>query len=364
MTSAVSGTYLVLRRQAMTSDAISHSILPGLVAGYFLARGPNQLFGFIGAVIAGVVTVLVSEWLETRNRVSGDSAIGLTFPTMFAGGVILVSVFYPNQHLDADALLFGEIVLAPFDRWLVAGADWGPKAVWVLGATLVANLIFTALLWKPLKITTFDPVQAKVIGLNTNLVRNLHVVMVAITVVATFQAVGAVLAVALFVAPVAAAQMFTQRIKVLFALTAGIAMLGAVVGTELAFQYDLSVSGMIAASLFAVVMGSLLFSPRVGVVTNFVRRRQQAAEFSVDVMLVHLLNHEDQPNQAEECSISHMISELQWENAHLNRVFEAASGMNLVQREGDQLSLLDRGRERARRVVLERSGQSCGIKPS
>ena len=111
-------------------------------------------------------------------------------------------------------------------------------------------------------------------------------------------------------------------------------------------------------------MCSLLFSPRVGVVTNFVRRRQQAAEFSVDVMLVHLLNHEDQPDQAEECSVSHMISELQWENAHLNRVVEAASGMSLVQREGEQLSLLDRGRERARRVVLERSGQSCGINPS
>src|SRR5918998_1590562 len=153
---ALIGAFLVLRKMAMMADAISHAILPGLVAGYFLAEGPDLLAGFLGAAAAGMVTVTLVEILSRSGRVKEDAAIGLVFPALFALGTFLVSKFFGNVHLDTDAVLYGEIAFAPFDRLVVGGYDIGPQPLWVLGGLTLINLVFVAVFYKELKLATFD----------------------------------------------------------------------------------------------------------------------------------------------------------------------------------------------------------------
>ena len=118
---ALAGIFLVLRRMAMMADAISHAVLPGLVAGFVLAhaanlaRGGELLASFVGAIAAGLLTVVLVEALTKSRRVKEDAAMGVVFPALFALGVFVISKYLANVHIDTDAVLFGEIAFTPFD---------------------------------------------------------------------------------------------------------------------------------------------------------------------------------------------------------------------------------------------------------
>ena len=116
----------------MMSDAISHAILPGLVAGYVLAQGPNLLAGFIGASLAAIATVTAVEAMQRTRLVDGGAAIGIVFPAMFALGTVLVTRQFSDVHLDADAILFGNIEFVAFDTLTIDGRDLGPQSIWVM----------------------------------------------------------------------------------------------------------------------------------------------------------------------------------------------------------------------------------------
>ena len=128
---AWAGVFLVLRKGAMTADAISHAVLPGLVAAFWLSGSRNLLTGFFGALVAALVTVGAVEWLSRRARLRQDTALGLVFPAMFALGVLWVSLAYQDVHLDTDAVLFGDLTLAPFDRMVWLGTDFGNSTFWM-----------------------------------------------------------------------------------------------------------------------------------------------------------------------------------------------------------------------------------------
>src|SRR5829696_5940786 len=161
---ALLGTFLVLRRMSMMADAISHAILPGLVAGFFFANGPNLLAGFIGAAFASILTVSLVEAIQKSGRVGNDSAIGIVFPAMFALGTALVSRLFANVHLDADAILYGNIEFSAQDTLLVNGLNLGPQSFWLMGMLLLINLLFVTLFYKELKIATFDPGLSSTLG--------------------------------------------------------------------------------------------------------------------------------------------------------------------------------------------------------
>ena len=145
---ALPGTYLVLRRTALVSDAISHAILPGIVIAFFVVQDLSSPILVVAAAATGVVTVVIIEALSRTGLVAEDAAIGLTFPALFSVGVILISRWAGNVHLDTDSVLLGELAFAPFDRLLVAGHDLGPASLWSMGAILALNLIFIVVLFK------------------------------------------------------------------------------------------------------------------------------------------------------------------------------------------------------------------------
>ena len=339
---ALPGTFLVLRRMAMMTDAISHAILPGLVAGYVLASGPNLLTGTLGAVVAAIVTVTLVEALQRTSWLDGGAAMGIVFPAMFALGTVMVSRWFANVHLDTDAILYGNIEFAFFDRLVIAGRDLGPRSIWVMCALLVINIALLGFLYKEMKITTFDPGMAAMLGVTPAVVHYVLMLALSITTVGAFTAVGAILVVALVIVPAATARLLTDRLPVMIGLSVVIGAASAWTGYELALWLDTSVSGAMVTMLGAFFGTALLLSPSHGLVARALRHQANARRFAVDLLVAHLAHHEGVEHTAANAGAA-----LRWGPDQAARVIARASSAGLIRRDQDRLQLTDAGRERA-----------------
>ena len=342
ITCALSGFYLVLRKRAMIADAISHSVLPGLVAGFYFANGPNLLAGFVGAVFAGLVTVFAVEKITSSTKIKEDSAIGLVFPAMFAIGVIWISLQFSNVHLDTDAVLFGEITLAPFSNFSFFGTKI-PQSIPLLLLSLGLNIGFLTVFSKELKVSTFDPTLAKLQNFNPKVINYCLMAIVAVTTVAAFTAVGAILTVALVVVPTVVASLFTTDFKKLLLLSVACAIGAALLGTSIAVISDYSISGLVATMLGLAFGFGILFAPHRGAISRQLKVKEQRIDFAVSALLIHLQAHQGQPEEREESNIEHLQSELGWDPVWINKILEKSQSKNLVQVTEKNLSLTQKG---------------------
>ena len=351
---AMLGNFLILRRMAMMSDAISHAILPGLVAGYFLAQGPNLLVGFLGAAVAAIITVTLVEALQKTRRVDAGSAMGIVFPAMFALGTVLVSKYFANVHLDTDAILYGNIEFASFDILFIRGVDLGPQSLWVMGGLCIINLTFLLLFYKELKVTTFDPGLAAALGISPLLMHYAMMSVLSITAVGAFTAVGAILVIALVIVPAATAYLLTDRLGVMIALSVAIGAAAAVGGYRAAVLLDASIAGSMA-TMTAILFGlALLFAPAHGLAAKSWRARRNRLQFVVDLLIVHLATHEDAARRVAtpHTPVAQQLSgELRWSVEATRAAIERASRLGLIAASNDRLVLTDAGRLTAREVL-------------
>ncbi len=347
---SLAGVFLVLRRMAMMADAISHAILPGLVAGYVLAKGPNILAGFVGAAAAGLLTVVLVEALTKSRRVKQDAAIGLVFPALFALGVLIISKFFANVHIDTDAVLYGEIAFAPFDTWVVNGRDLGPQSLWVLGGLSLFNAGFLALFYKELKLSTFDAGLAASLGFLPAVLHYLLMGVVAVTTVGAFSAVGAILSVALIIVPPVTSSLLTKRLPIQIGLSMAIGGGCALLGYGAAAYWNVSISGMIATVLGVVFLAALLGAPGQGLIAQALRRRSQRTQFATEVLIVHLATHEATPEQAQESTLLHIERELGWSSERAAMIARRASQRGLVHYSDGSFQLTTSGHELASAV--------------
>jgi len=345
------GCFLVLRRMAMMADAISHAILPGLVAGYFLAQGPSALAGFAGAVLAAVATVTLVEVLRNSGQVSDQSAIGIVFPAMFALGVFITSRYYEDVHLDTDAVLYGNIEFAPFDALIVNGINLGPQSLWVLGVLTLLNLGFVTLFYKELKLATFDPQIAAVMGFSPVLVHYALMLMLSLTTVGAFTAVGAILVVAFLIVPAATAYLLTDDLKAMIGLAVLVGALSAVIGFFAALALDASVAGAMATAAGALFALAALFSPTKGLVTRLQQHQQQRRQVMVENLVIHLFNHEQRAAESDEAEVAHLSSALRWSPAHAQHIIRIAMRAGLIEQRADRLVLTEAGRASAQRAL-------------
>lgn len=349
---ALPGVFLVLRRVSMLSDAISHAILPGIVVAYFITEDLNSPLLIVSAALTGVLTSALIEALGRTRRVRQDAAIGLVFPVLFSIGVILITRFAGGVHLDIDAVLLGELAFAPFDRFIMGGFDFGPRALWVMGTILLVNTAFIVVFFKELKISTFDPALAATLGFSPILLHYLLISAVSVTAVGAFDAVGSILVVALIVGPPATAYMLTDRLSVLLGLSAGIGAVAAVGGYAFAHAVDTSIAGSMAAATGVLFLASVLGAPSRGVVAMTRRRRRQRRSFAEQMLLVHLLHHEGTPDESRECRPDHLYEHLRWDPAFADLAIRAAVRDGFVVRHGELLQLTGRGRERAGNAMI------------
>lgn len=274
---ALPGNFLVLRRQALIGDAISHVVLPGIVVAFLITGVIAAWPMLLGAAGAALVAVAAIEAIRRLGKIEPGAAMGVVFTTMFAGGVLLLEQSDTSSvHLDVEHALFGNLESL---IWLDA-TGWGslldPQALRGLPvelsrmvAALVAVSVFTFLFWRALKISTFDEGFAQTIGMRTQPLGLALVVVSAIAAVAAFDAVGSIIVIAMFICPPAAARLMTNQLENQVAWSVAFAAMAAVLGyiaagygpIWLGFSSSVSAAGMIASVSGIILAITAIWGP-------------------------------------------------------------------------------------------------------
>ena len=344
---ALCGVFLVLRRMSLMGDAISHSIIIGIVLGFFISKTLSSSIPLIGAVIAGMVSVIFTEVLQKTKLIKSDTAIGLVFPFLFSLGVILVSLYAGNVHLDTDSVLLGELAFAPFDRISFFAISL-PKSLVQMICILLFDLVFIILFFKELKLTTFDPNLAKSLGFSPSIMHYSLMFAVSLTCVGAFDSVGAVLVTALMIAPAAAALLLTNSLFYMIILSIFIASASSISGFYLAVKIDGSISGSMATMTGIFFLLAYLFSPKDGLVK---RRAEQKIDFAVKMLIVHLLHHQGEENMISECREEHLCEHINWTEKKAHAVVLAAKRLGYIKKENGLLLLSPLGRNEAEKSI-------------
>ncbi len=350
---ALPGAFLVLQRMAMMSDAISHAILPGIVLAFFITHDLGSPLMILGAAASGVLTVALVELLRKTGLLAEDAAIGIVFPALFSVGVVLIARYAGDVHLDIDAVLLGELAFAPFDRFILSGVDVGPRALVIMSAVLVVDLVFIVVFFKELKLTTFDAALAGSLGFAPVLLHYVLMGLVSVTAVGAFDAVGSILVVALMVAPPASAYLLTDRLKPMIYISCGIGALSAIGGYWFARYLDASIAGAMATVAGAAFVLVVFLAPHRGLWSLARRRASQKLLFGRKMLVIHLYNHEGLPEADLECRVEHLEDHLRWDHQFANRAVKSSIARSLILREGSLLMLTDEGRMLAREALVE-----------
>ncbi len=289
---ALLGCYLVLRRMSLLGDAISHAVLPGLAVAFLLS---GQLTGwpmFLGAMVIGVLTSVLTQWIASLGKVSEDTSMGVVFTSLFALGVVIIMAFASRAHIDAECILYGQIDYAGED--LPPPGYWPvPRSVWPLGATLLLALVYIVLLWKELKIVAFDPALAAAMGLWVPVIHYSLMAMVAGVSVTSFDAVGSILVVAMLIVPGAAAALVTDRLSWMLAWAATFGIVAAVFGYVLAAAAGTSVAGMMAVVAGVQLTGAVILGPHYGLASRWLRNLSLAVRIASEDVIARLYREEE-----------------------------------------------------------------------
>ena len=258
----------------MMSDAISHTVLLGIVLAYLVTRELYGVHMLIGAIIAGLLTAVLVQWLNNRG-VQQDASIGVVFTTLFAIAVIIIATSLGNVHLDVQHSLMGEITFIPWNTMTLPWLGDVPKATALLGLVLLIVLFFIILFYKEWKITTFDPALAASLGIPVVFMHYLFMTLVSITTVASFDAVGAIMVVAMLITPAASAYLWTDRLSVMLILSGTFGIFSAILGYLMAAWIDTSISGSMAFATGIIFIISFIFSPKHGLISKYLRPAEQ-----------------------------------------------------------------------------------------
>ncbi|KUJ78933.1 metal ABC transporter permease [Ruegeria profundi] len=266
---ALPGNFLVLRKQALIGDAISHVVLPGIVVAFILTGTISTWPMMLGAAGAAIVSVVMIEAIRRLGQIEPGAAMGVVFTTMFAGGVLLLEQTDTSSvHLDVEHALYGNLESL---IWLDA-VGWSslldltalaglPPELPRIALTLVGVILFIWVFWRPLKISTFDEGFAQTIGIRTGALGMALVIVAAISAVASFDAVGSIIVIAMFICPPAAARMMTNGLEAQIAWSVVFAGASAVSGYVLAGYGPLwlgAADAVSAAGMIATMSGLIL----------------------------------------------------------------------------------------------------------
>ena len=344
---ALPGVFLVLRRMAMMSDAISHTVLLGIVLAFFITKNINSPLLLLGAALMGVITVSLVELLNRTRLVREDAAIGLVFPAIFSAAVILISRFAGDVHLDTDAVLLGELAFAPFNRLRLFNLDFGPQALYSTGGILLLNIVVIFLLYKELKLATFDPALAAALGFAPAVIHYGLMTLVSLTAVGAFDAVGSVLVVAFMIAPPAAAYLLTDRLSRMLGYSALIGIFSALSGYWLAHWLDASIAGSMATMTGVSVLTAYLLAPERGLVAQARSRRAQRTEFALTMLTMHIAHHTATHEAEQENRVVRLNEHLKWSSQFAMEIVGIGERRGLVRQERGLLVLTESGLKRS-----------------
>lgn len=342
---ALLGNWLVVRRQGMISDALSHTVLPGVALAFLLSGSRDIVPMLIGALVVGVAAAALMAALKRLGNVEEGAAMGVVFTTLFAVGLVLIRQAADHVDLDPDCVLYGALELAPLWTVDVAGIEV-PRAALMLALMVMLNAAFTLLFFKELLLVSFDPELARLQGLPVGLLHYGLMVLVAATCVMAFESVGSILVIAMFVVPSACARLMTHRIVPMMMIGIAVAIASAVGGHLIAIGVPALVGGPSLGTSGAIaVMGGLLLTatiiaaPGQGLLSRARRARRLRERIAGEDALAHLLAIEE---GGEEAAL---------ERQPVAATFARLSRQGLCRKAISGWSLSEAGRDRARSLV-------------
>ncbi|MEX0726862.1 MAG: metal ABC transporter permease, partial [Planctomycetaceae bacterium] len=310
MACALPGCFLVLRRQSLLGDVLSHTVLLGIVLGFLgshalLESGwitPSSYPAiqkaaiFAGAIIIGIITAVLADAVKRIGRTESSAALGVVYTTLFAAGLLLIRLAADHIHIDADCVLFGMEETSVLDT---VGATGIPRSAIVNGGMLLVNGLLVVLFFKELRLSSFDSQLADTLGLRPGVINTVLLIATSATLVAAFESVGNILVIAMLIVPAATAFLLTDRLPFLLMWSLILAGLCAIAGHIIALTLPPmlfsrmgwpEVDGARTAGMMASVAGlfffaALLFSPRKGILSKLFHQLQLQLRFVAEDVL-------------------------------------------------------------------------------
>jgi manganese/zinc/iron transport system permease protein len=289
---ALLGSFLILRRMSMMGDALSHAVLPGLVVAFAISGSMGIVPMFIGAVVVGLLTTFLTQTLHQYARVPSDASMGIVFTTLFAIGVILIKRYAGGLHFDIGCVYEGALEYVPF-----AERVWGlPRPLLSSLVVMLINIFVLTLLWKELKLSSFDAELATTMGFSATAMHYLLMTLVSVTTVASFEAVGSILVVAMLIVPASTAYLLTDRLGIMVVLSAVLGVLSAVLGYWAGVHWDTSISGMMTVAAGGIFTIAVLFAPQYGVISKVLHNLKMSLRVLREDVLAMLYRVEELGN--------------------------------------------------------------------
>lgn len=250
------GSFLVLRKMAMLSDAISHTSLLGIVIMYFIVKSLNSPFLILGASLMGVITVVLVEYFKNTNLMKEETSIGFVMTFLFSISIFIISKFLKNVHIDNDSILMGEITFSPLNTITIFNSSI-PKSIVVSVILIILNLLFVILFFKELKIITFDKNFATSLGIKVKLINYVYIILVSLTAVSSFEIVGSILIISFLIGPPVISYIYSKSLIKMIVLSIIISIISTIIGVKLAINFNVSIAGMIACIIGIIFIFSI-----------------------------------------------------------------------------------------------------------
>lgn len=338
---SVIGCFIVLRKMSFLADAIAHSMLAGVIAGYLLIKivfGQEAHLGamLIGAILAGITTVAMVGFVTRYSRLKQDTAIGIMYTGIFALGAFAVSLKSIGQYIKIDIYhyIVGSVLSVPNEElWLLA---------------IVTSLVLSVVLafYRPLQLTSFDPIMAASIGIPVLAVEYLLTACTSLVVVSGVQIAGVILVVALIITPAATAYLLSDRLDRMILISVAIGVTGFWLGFGLATLTGGAPGASVVVTMTAIFMITWTVAPRYGLLADWIRKSSAIPqEVMEDVLGAVLRAH------GKSVPITEIEKNVTSPNMKIRKAISMLVRQNLLDKEGDSVLLTDDGRIEANRLV-------------
>ncbi|MFK7767516.1 MAG: iron chelate uptake ABC transporter family permease subunit [Mariniblastus sp.] len=338
---SVVGCFIVLRKMSFLADAIAHSMLAGVIAGYLLIKiisGQEAELGamLIGAIIAGILTVAMVGFVTRFSRIKQDTAIGIMYTGIFALGAFAISIRSIGSMIQVDIYhyIVGSVLSVP------------DQELWLLAIVASFVLSVVILFYRPLQLTSFDPIMAASIGIPVLAMEYLLTACTSLVVVSGVQIAGVILVVALIITPAATAYLLSDRLDRMIILSAIIGVLGFWIGFAVATIVGASPGASVVVTMTLIFLTTLTFAPRYGLLADWIRRSSAIPQEIMEDVLGAVLRA-----KGKSVPVSEIVRNVTTRNMKIRKAIGMLQRQDLLEVDDDCVRLTDDGRIEANRLV-------------
>ena len=338
VTCALCGVFLVVKREALVCEGLSHAVLPGIIVAFVLLKDRNSPLLVVSAGLMGLLMILIVQFLRRTKLVDGDASLGIVFAGLFSLGIILASQNLRNTHFHAHCIIDGNLALSPMDTVKFLGLHI-PKSFGVMSVNLFLIGCFIATFFKELKVMMFDETLAKSFGFRPGLMHVIWLGLVSLTTVAAFETAGSILVVALMITPPAAAYLLTSDLRMMLIFSTIFGITSAILGFYWGYHLNISPTGPMSTVAGILFLITLFFAPRRGLVSKWLMKRNQKIALLESLLLSRIVKNLDSQ------SIVSLGNGLGWPKRKTEAVFEKIVQAEFVDDRNGSLLVTQMGKE-------------------